>query len=130
MPQPQPSFMVTAEELFEQVWTQLLASDAAMAGRLEAALERESLRWLLPELLRLLIEAHDQPAERFEPMVRTLLLDLEFVDESGDPATTELRIALHDQLVVALMRAMERLRQQALASGQWSELAAPPQMYG
>lgn len=54
--------------------------DRALAIRLLA----QPVAWLLPRLLRLVMQRHDRPVEELAPTIRQMLLDQAYANTGGD----------------------------------------------
>ncbi len=67
-------------------------------------------RWLVPELVRLLVEFPDTPVEALRPMVRRIVVEQVFAGENGDSLVGPARDSELDDEVHLALRVMERLR--------------------
>ena len=118
-----PGIESLAVEVFEREWMRVVEADVP------TVVLSPSPRWLLPELVRLLGTC-DHPVRELEPTVRHLVLEHDFVEESGDPVVDARHNERRELYVRALLRTLARLRQWAMERGEWSGLPATPQMYG
>ena len=123
----------TAEEMFETEWQRCVAktcgpvdSDGPDALRPDPSVGISVLR----ELVGLLEESHDRPVRELVPTIRLLILEHEFTDHAGDSAGNLSLQERVDELVELFVNLLEKLRQQAITRGEWSELPASPQMFG
>jgi hypothetical protein len=88
------------------------------------------MRSLLPELIELMHQHQDQPADQLRPIIRRMIEERDFLDDCGDPCID----CEHDQLlevyVDLLVHALERVRYHNLTRGEWSTAPVTPQMFG
>ena len=123
----------TAQCLFEQEWKRLEQEKPLRGQPPDSA--RQALcvcppLWLIPDLLALIEESHDQPVEKFTATIRRLILEQNFVDANGDGLIEVDEEARVDQLVQVLIRVLEKVRKIALAEGRWSDMPVTPLMCG
>lgn len=88
------------------------------------------LLWVLPELLELLEDAHDQPVDHLAPMIRRRLLEQSFVDENGDSILEATLQADVDAQTRLLLHVLERVRAAAHEHGVWSDAPVTQLMCG
>lgn len=88
------------------------------------------VNWLLPDLLALIAENHDRPVRELQPMIRRLIEEHDFFDDAGDSMVETDRDELIDDYADLFVKALERVRRQALKQGEWSNLPVTPQMFG
>jgi hypothetical protein len=79
----------------------------------------------VPICLDLMAEAHAKPADRYKPVIATILSD-----RCRLPMTDPKHQAEHERQVELLVTELEKLRVQLCRQGKWSEVACPPQMFG
>ncbi|MFW6059161.1 MAG: hypothetical protein ACODAQ_03215 [Phycisphaeraceae bacterium] len=118
-----------AQQWFEQEWRAVTQRAGQRRWRLLTC-EACPPQSLLPVLVELLDEAHDRPVAELEPVVRELVAERNFVEESGDPVMEGRQAEVMKLYVAVYLRVLERLRQQALDSGAWSNMRATPEMFG
>ena len=86
--------------------------------------------WLLPEVLALVSEHRDRPVHELEPTIRRLIEEQDFFEDAGDSMIAERRGELVEEYVRMFVKALERVREEALRHGEWSNLPVTPQMFG
>ena len=86
------------------------------------------LSWVLPELVQLVNEAHEQPVRNSASTIRLCLLEQSFVDVGGW-ADGEIQDR-QDELVELLVDVLEEMRRQSIRKGRWSEMPVTPLMHG
>lgn len=118
-----------ARELYDQEWQRHRRTPRAAAGP-DPSLQVCPVGWLLHDLLRLIAEGHDRPVRELEPMIRQLIVEKNFCDETGDVCLDDQQRRSIDDYVDVLVRVLERVREQAVASGAWSSLPASAPMCG
>ena len=87
-------------------------------------------KWLLHDLLSLLSEAHDRPVHCLAPMIRQIIVERVFNDDSGDTVVDRDLLSRIDQQVDIFVRVLEQVRRYAIESGQWSDTPSTPYMFG
>ncbi len=90
--------------------------------------QQATLLPILPILIHLLAEQHDQPVEQYKHVILSIILENARPYDVLDPNSpgfdnTDLDM---DQLIQAL----ESIRQEQLDTGDWSAVPTPPQMFG
>jgi len=100
------------------------------AATIYAAPQHCPIACVLPELLELLSEQHDQPAERLRPMIRRLILERGFPDAGGDCVPDDDFFEQVEAYVDMIVRVLEHVRRRALRRGQWSDAPVTPLMCG
>jgi hypothetical protein len=86
--------------------------------------------WLIPDLLQLIGERHDEPVILLRPSIRRLIRERAGIYACGAGMSEAAADELLEQQVDLLVRVLEQVRQQALDCGQWSEISPAPQMFG
>ena len=85
--------------------------------------------WLLDEMVALLEQAHESPADELEPTIRERICSIRFQFEGGDACDIA-----SDEEVTAYVRlltdVLESVRKLGLQRGHFSELPATPPMFG
>lgn len=109
--------------------TNLFLDDVARES-LERQAGGAELGWLLPELLGLLEQGHDQPTERFAPIIRRRICERAFVDEHGDTMVEPHRISDVEAQTQSALRVMEAVRAAAIRAGHWSDAPMTQLMCG
>jgi len=89
-----------------------------------------STKWLLHDLLSLLSETHDRPVHCMAPMIRQIIVERVFNDDSGDTVVDHDLLSQIDQQVDIFVRILEQVRRYAIESGQWSDAPAISYMFG
>lgn len=89
-----------------------------------------SLRRMLPELIRMIAENPEQPAQQFEDTIRNLVAEQDFIDDSGDTVVDARHDAVVELYVSVFVDVLEKVRQHAITQGQWSDTPVTPQMFG
>lgn len=84
-----------------------------------------AVRECVPICLDLMAEAHEKPAQRYEPIIRTILHDHCRIPLHPTQENAEL-----DRHVQLLVRELERTRVELCAAGEWSQVPCPPLMFG
>ena len=125
---PHHTRQMTAEALFDQVWTELTSKldQSAMATRMDCC----TFRWLLPELVHLLDAAPDQSTDQLKRTIRLRVVDCLFIEDAGDLALPPDHEGMIDQLVTVLTLTVERLRHQTGEAERWSTRNAGMLMCG
>ncbi len=96
----------------------------------EYAVELSPVIAVLPGLIRLVSECHDQPISKFRPTIDRLIREQEFVDLGGD-SIVDPHLNVHtEQYVELTIRVLERVRLEDHEKGEWSDAPATPQMFG
>lgn len=109
----------------------MLAGEAARAGAAtDHGPENGPVSRLMPELKRLIAECHDQPVQHLRPAIRLLLQEQHFAFKWRDTVIDSNPHRALDACVELAVRVLERMRQQALNSGKWSDAPVTPQMFG
>jgi hypothetical protein len=86
--------------------------------------------WVLHDLMQLMSECHDQPVRQLEPAIRRIILEQESADIHGDNVVDALSRAHMERHVNTVIDVLERIRQQAMLNGQWSDAPVTPLMFG
>lgn len=107
-------------EALEQACSGLEASSATL-DELSQLAQHECLRW---ELIDLMQEFHHQPADELAGMIRQRLVELRFVEETGDSVAESPREQALDLEVKVLVNALEKMRRHALEKGLWGQAQA------
>lgn len=81
------------------------------------------------DLLGLLAEFHDQPAQKLRSMIRRIVIERMYMNHTGDSMANPQMPSL-DRQVDYIVSVLEQVRQHAVQRGQWSEQPAPPLMCG
>ena len=118
-----------AEDMFETEWQRRIATtrDSDDSNEPEALHPHPSVAIsVLRELVGLLEESHDRPVRELVPTIRLLILEHEFTDHAGDNSANFSLQERVDELVELFVSLLEKLRQQAITRGEWSELPATP----
>lgn len=84
--------------------------------------------WILPGLLELVAECHNEPASHLRSAIRQLLMERAFAFQTG--MAPKEQAAWLDHETDVLIRVLERIRQQRLECGDWSDLPACQEMFG
>lgn len=104
--------------------------DQAAAPKMDAG-NHPPVIWVLDELLGLLTEFHDRPMNDLRPAIRSLISERAYFDHDGQALiTSQPADELLDEQVDLAVAVLEKLRRQALRTGQWSDQSAAPQMCG
>ena len=119
-----------AQDYFSHRW-QRAVSARGQFSRLQGIDRRTcSLRRMLPELIRMIAENPEQPAQQFEGTIRCLVAEQDFVDDSGDLVVDTRHEAVVELYVSVFVEVLEHVRRHAIAVGQWSDTPVAPQMFG
>jgi hypothetical protein len=113
--------------LFEEEWRTVCRQ---CGGEFSAMRAKCPVWWLVPELLRLVEELADEPVQSLRPIIRQRLAEQEFVDDCGDSVVERADEQYLDQYADRLVHVLEKVRQRALARGEWSQMPMTPQMFG
>jgi len=89
-----------------------------------------AIEWMLPQFVRLAEELHDEPIGRLQPVVRRMLMEQIFCDDSGDAVMTPAQRRHIDRQVQWILRILALARQQTRQSAYWSTMPVTPQMFG
>lgn len=119
-----PAIETYALRLLREEWRR----DERQPEHTASACDGRETYWILPEVLQLLAEHGHHPIEQLRPQLLALLTEHQFVDESGDSVAegdSEL-----DHEVQVLLRALDRVREYAIARGHIPGVDATPLMYG
>lgn len=82
--------------------------------------------WVMHELVQLVEENHTVPVEQLRPCIRRLIAEKAFAFGTRDDTDPEKAL---DQEVDLIVRALERVREHAFASGHWSSMECTPEMF-
>ena len=104
----------SAKRIFEQEWRMVDGHDV---GGVENRLCACPPVWLLPDLLAMIEERHNQPASQLTGTIRQMILEQNFVDANGDGLINEDEENRVDRLVEVLVRVLEKVRKRALQQG-------------
>ncbi|MCX5662535.1 MAG: hypothetical protein NTW19_22870 [Planctomycetota bacterium] len=85
---------------------------------------------LLPELIGLLEEGHDQPVDHLAPMIHRRILERSFVDENGDSVLDESLLADIDTQTKQALSLLQGVQTEAMSRGIWSSAPVTPLMCG
>lgn len=96
----------------------------------DAATQVCPVSWLLPELLQMIAERHDEPVSYLRPSIRQLIRERVVMYACAAGMSLAAADELLEQQVDLLVRVLEQVRRQALACGEWSEMVAGPEMFG
>lgn len=110
----------TARELFQREWAK---QGFSYGPRLTAL-------WVLHDLVEMVAAAHDRPVRELEPVIRRVITEQSFVDECGDTVMDGQGKEVIERQVQVILRVLESVRQESLASGRWSDVPLTPQMFG
>ncbi len=125
------SLQDVASDLFERELAGESDEEASQrAATINATPPHYLIAWVLPELLELLSEQHDQPAERLRSMIRRLILERGFPDAGGDWLPDDSNYDQVEAYVDMIVRVLEHVRRRALRRGQWSDAPVTPLMCG
>ncbi|MCE9589470.1 MAG: hypothetical protein K8S99_02985 [Planctomycetes bacterium] len=124
------SLEALAQDALSQEWAKLVMAHDKSAGGKPVVDGLWMLRKFLPDTMRIVEAAHDQPIESLEPEIRQHLLEGSFVDENGDASSDEPELANIDRDVTLMMRVLDTVRTEALARGYWSDAPVTPIMFG
>ncbi len=76
------------------------------------------------ELIGLVHEFHHQPTESLTTMIRQRLLEMRFIDDTGDSVVGGPQQELVELEVTILVNALEKMRNRALQRGIWGQAEA------
>jgi hypothetical protein len=119
---------MNATRSFEDAARELFQSECTKQGLAHGL--RSTTLWVLHDLVGMVAAAHDRPVRELEPMIRRVVTEQNFVDECGDTVMDAQGIKMIERQVQVILKVLESVRQQALASGQWSDVPLTPQMFG
>ncbi len=76
------------------------------------------------ELIGLVHEFHHQPTDQLAGMIRQRLLEMRFIDDTGDSVVDAPQQELVELEVTILVSALEKMRQRAIQHGLWGQAEA------
>lgn len=102
----------SARQLFQHELDQRRNNRAGYA-QFGLTLQASPVSWLLPKLLRLVMNNTDRPLEDLRPMVRSMLCEQFFASTGGDTVDYDQLQKSIDETVVILMHTLKAVREQA-----------------
>ncbi|MEM1355535.1 MAG: hypothetical protein AAGC44_03940 [Planctomycetota bacterium] len=101
-----------ARELFQRELQQRRLEHQG-SGRFGLTLQASPVSWLLPRLLRLVLNNTDRTLEDLEPLIRTMLREQFFASTGGQGIDAQQLEATIDETVSILLRTFAEVRNQA-----------------
>lgn len=98
------------------------------SGGLELRVTR--VRWLLPELAKLIARHHARPPRDFVLTVRRFVDERTFIEDAGDPVFDAAVSDEAQALVDASLRAHRAVHHCAMSRDDWHDFPVPPLMCG
>ncbi|QQE13097.1 hypothetical protein JD969_06445 [Planctomycetota bacterium] len=127
--------MERLNRLFEQEWRSSKTMVADLLGENNARLDgtRCTLLNSMNELLHLVQQSHHAPMSQHKQAVKRVLMDHDFVAfQTGDihGRFDEQNTSRIDQLSSELVELLEKVRQKAISTGNWSDRLNPLEFFG
>ncbi|MBI1336478.1 MAG: hypothetical protein GC164_05900 [Phycisphaera sp.] len=119
-----------AHEHFNHAWDRILSQEPT--GPTQRAIQRRlsDLTHFSNTLVELLCEFHDRPASHLGPMIRRIIVEQEFIDDTGDSMIDQDFMVCLDHYVDMIVEALEQVRQRCRREGHWSDTPITPLMCG
>ena len=116
-----------AREMIEEEWRRL---HRELHWRHSGCVLTEPPLHLVPDLLRMIDDHHDKPVRSLAPTVRELLNQQHFIDVNGDSILGFDMLSELERQTEIVLCVLERVRQRAFDSGQWSDAPMTTQWAG
>lgn len=119
-----------ARQMMEMEWEKTVhGSDRDPLG-VRSASDRCPALWVIEDLLAIVAEQRHEPVSGLRSMIRRVLTEQHYVDDNGDTMLDQIVSGGSEKQLDLVIDVLERVKQLALATGEWSDGDAVVPMCG